>query len=181
MDFTDYFLNQGWVYLNNIDLKLRKKIENICSAETIAFDKGISLINEEYSSSTMLIFKFNDGFILGGKYPFLSLKYSVKSARILSLKKLELYYFAQDIWSSFYFFLVAKNENVERYVLKNDNESSEFGMALPEEESIKYGQYADFILTLSENKIGDFDAVESSLKEDNMNVRTVDFESLLQV
>ena len=74
MDFTDHFLNQGWIYLKNVDPRSRKKIEGTWSAETIAFEEAIGLVREEHDSCNMLIFSFESGFILAGKYPFSDLE-----------------------------------------------------------------------------------------------------------
>jgi len=174
MDFTDYFLNIGWICIKDAS---SKEVLDILEFEEIGdttFEEGYEIIQMNYDQPKLLSFKVNNYLFLLGKFYFSSLELIEELIKEVSNKFKSIYCFGLDIWSDFHCLIKHEDGSFKEVYWKNDGVVNSIGeIAKSKFEKLTSDEKTNLILDLSEIWTVSFTEMEDIINKEEFDSQLI--------
>jgi len=169
MDFTDSFLNMGWICVKNITRPELLDLIGFEGKEHISFERGIETVQLAYDEPILVCFKVDEWFFLLGKYYFTNLDLLKRFSKKFPVA----YCFGLDVWSAFYCLLKQENGNFKEVYWWNDGAFTAIGEISTAKLQGDSDEKVNLILDLSELWTVPFIEIENVVNEKGFNVELI--------
>jgi len=172
MNIEDYFLNLGWICVNEIEKEILIEILDLKVDKSINWEEGYELVINSFDEKVFLNFKIGNWEFIIGKYFFLDNDSLKEIMNDLSQKSNEVNSFAIDVWSNYYCYSKSKNGKNIRFWNENDLETIDEGNTTKEESKILEEEKANKLLELANQITISFQSIEEFLKKNDVQILT---------
>jgi len=170
INIEDYFLNLGWICINEIEKEVLLEILDLKVEKSISWKDGHELLMNSFDEKVFLNFKIENWEFIIGKYFFIENDSLKNVMNDLSEESKEVKSFAIDMWSSFYCYSKSINGKNIRFWIENDLEIINEGKMTEEELAISDNDNVNKMLQLAGETTIQFQAIEEYIKTNNVQI-----------